>query len=101
MFKHDELAFMSGVLSIIAFSFLLYNVYYTKNTSSLTFIWIFLVITAQVLMFTYGKINNIQLLYIPAIIYILGVIYILYIKIMYKETNKIEDELKNKDIIKK
>jgi hypothetical protein len=26
--------------------------------------------------------------------------YILYIKIVYKETNKIEDELKNKNIIK-
>jgi len=39
-------------------------------------------------------------LYIPATIYIMGLTYILYIKVVYKETNKIEAELKNKNIIK-
>jgi hypothetical protein len=52
-------------------------------------------------MFIYGKLNHIHGLYIPAIIYITGLLYILYIKVVYKETNKIEAELKNKNIIKK
>ena len=98
--QHEELAFMSGAFALTAFSFLIYKVYKTKNTFHLDFLWIFLLITADVLMFIYGKINHIHGLYSPAIIYIIGLSYILYIKIVYKETNKIEDELKNKNIIK-
>ena len=98
--QHEELAFMSGAFALTAFSFLIYKVYKTKNTFHLDFLWIFLLITADVLMFIYGKINHIHGLYIPAIIYIIGLSYILYIKIIYKETNKIESELKNKNIIK-
>ena len=51
-------------------------------------------------MVIYGKLNHVQGLYIPAAIYIIGLAYILYIKIVYKETNKIEEELKDKNIIK-
>ena len=98
--QHEELAFMSGAFALTAFSFLIYKVYKTKNTFHLDFLWLFLVIVAQVLMVIYGKLNHIQGLYIPAIIYIIGLSYILYIKIIYKETNKIESELKNKNIIK-
>jgi cobalamin biosynthesis protein CobD/CbiB len=63
-------------------------------------IWIFLIIIAQTLMYIYGKINHVQGLYIPAVIYIIGLAYILYVKVVYKETNKIEEELKDKNIIK-
>jgi hypothetical protein len=98
--NHEELAFMSGIFALIAFSFLIYNVHQTKKTNNLTFAWLFLVIVSQILIVIYGKINYISGLYIPAIIYIIGLVYILYIKIVYKETNKIEDELKNKNIIK-
>lgn len=98
--QHEELAFMSGAFAVASFLILVYNVHLSKNTSYLTFVWLFLVIVAQVLMVIYGKLNHIQGLYIPAIIYIIGLSYILYIKIIYKETNKIESELKNKNIIK-
>jgi hypothetical protein len=98
--QHDELALMSGILAITAFSFLVYNTHVTKNTNHLTFLWLFLLLVAQILMFSYGKINHIQGLYVPASLYILGLMYILYIKVIYKETNKIEAELKNKNIIK-
>lgn len=100
MIKHEEFAYMSGAFALTAFSFLVHRVYQTKNTDNLTFIWIFLVIVAQALMFVYGKINNVHGLYLPATVYILGLAYILYIKVVYKETNKIEEELKNKNIIK-
>jgi predicted neutral ceramidase superfamily lipid hydrolase len=98
--QHEELTLISGILAITAFSFLVYNTHVTKSTSHLTFLWLFLLLVAQVLMFTYGKINHIQGLYVPASLYILGLMYILYIKVIYKETNKIEAELKNKNIIK-
>lgn len=100
MFKHEELAFMSGSFALAAFSFLVYNVHSTKQTDNLTYAWIFLVIIAQSLMYAYGKINKVHGLYIPATVYILGLAYILYVKIIYKETNKIEEELKDKNIIK-
>ena len=100
MFKHEELAYMSGACALTAFSFLVYRVFQSKNTDNLTFIWIFLVIIAQSLMFVYGKINKVHGLYIPAIMYILGLAYILYVKVVYKETNKIEEELKDNNIIK-
>jgi uncharacterized membrane protein YhhN len=100
MFKHEELAYMSGGLALIAFSFLVQRVYITKNTDNLTFIWIFLVILAQAIMYVYGKLNHVQGLYIPATIYVIGLAYILYVKVVYKETNKIEEELKDKNIIK-
>ena len=98
--RHEELIYISSILTIIAFSSLVYNTHITKNTTHLTFIWIFLLMTAQALMFTYGKLNHNQGLYIPATIFIIGLSYILYIKVVYKETNKIEAELKNKNIIK-
>ncbi len=98
---HEELVYISSSFALTAFSFLIYNVHKSKNTSHLDFLWIFLLITAQFLMFIYGKLNHIHGLYIPAIIYITGLLYILYIKVVYKETNKIEAELKNKNIIKK
>jgi hypothetical protein len=100
MIKHEELAYMSGAFALTAFSFLVHRVHKTKNTNHLTFIWIFLLIIAQALMFVYGKINNVHGLYVPATVYILGLAYILYVKVVYTETNKIEEELKDKNIIK-
>ena len=100
MSKHEELTYISSIFALSAFSFLIYNVHQSKNTSHLEFLWIFLLITAQILMFIYGKLNHIHGLYVPASLYIMGLIYILYVKVVYKETNKIEAELKNKNIIK-
>lgn len=100
MLKHEELAYISGAFGILAFSFFVHHIHITKNTDNLTYIWIFLIIIAQGLMVIYGKLNHVQGLYIPAAIYIIGLAYILYIKIVYKETNKIEEELKDKNIIK-
>lgn len=100
MLKHEEFPFISGILSITAFAFLIYEIYITKKTDSISFIWIFLILGAQSLMFIYGKLNHIQGLYIPATIFLIGILYILYVKLVYKETRKIEDELRDKSIIK-
>ena len=100
MLKHEEFPFISGILSITAFAFLIYEIYITKKTDSISFIWICLILVAQSLMFTYGKLNHIQGLYIPATIFLIGILYILYVKVVYNETNKIENELRDKSIIK-
>ena len=59
MAKHDELTIIAGILTIIAFSFFIYSIHITKITDNLTYLWIFLILLTQTLLFIYGKINNI------------------------------------------
>jgi hypothetical protein len=99
MSKYEELTLVAGILTITAFSFLIQHVHTTKTTDNLTYFWIFLNLAGQFILFTYGKINNIFGIYFPALIIFTGISYVLYVKIIYNETNQIEKELKNKDIL--
>jgi len=99
MSKYEELTLIAGILSITAFSFLIHNVYVTKLTDNLTYLWIGLNLVAQALLFTYGKINNVFGMYFSETIILTGIMYIMYVKVMYTDTNKIVDELKKKDIL--
>jgi hypothetical protein len=83
MTKYEELALISGVATITAFSLLIQHVYVTKITENLTYFWIFLNLTGQSLLFAYGKINNIFGIYFPALVLVIGISYVLYIKITY------------------
>jgi uncharacterized protein with PQ loop repeat len=97
--KYQIIAVLSGILTIAAFSSLVIRVHITKITEHLTFIWIFLVLIAQILLVIYGIINNSYGIYIPAAILVLGVSYILYIKLNYDNGNKVEHDLKEKNIL--
>ena len=99
MSKYEELTLIAGILSITAFSFLVHHVYVTKLTDNLTYLWIGLNLVAQALLFTYGKINNVFGMYFSATIIFTGIIYIMYVKVMYTDTNKIVEYLKKKDIL--
>jgi hypothetical protein len=83
MTKYEELALISGIATITAFSLLIQHVYVTKITENLTYFWIFLNLTGQSLLFAYGKINNIFGIYFPALVLVIGISYLLYIKITY------------------
>jgi hypothetical protein len=98
--KYNELTTISGILTIIAFSFLVYRVHITKITDHLTYLWIFLILIAQSLLIIYGRINHIIGLYFPALIVFSGVLYIFYVKTIYNETYFLMQELKSKDILK-
>ena len=100
MTKHNELTMIAGILTITAFSLFVYKVHITKITDHLTYVWIFLVLIAQLLLFIYGKINHIFGIYIPALIIFSGILYIFYIKSVYTDSSRIETELKEKGIIK-
>jgi hypothetical protein len=63
--------------------------------------WILLVLTAQSLLLIYGLINNSYGIYLPASILIVGVTYILYIKLTHIKNENVEDELRGKDIFVK
>ena len=97
--KYQIIAVISSILTILAFSNLIFNVHMTKETEHLSLIWIFLVLTAQSLLVVYGLINNSFKNYVPASILSLGVLYVLYIKLNYSNTNLIEDELRTKNIL--
>ena len=97
--KYQIIAVISVILTIIAFSSLVLRVHMTKETEGLTFTWIFLVLTAQSLLVIYGVINNSYGIYVPAVILLIGVLYILYIKLNYDNVKRIEDELKSKNIL--
>ena len=97
--KYQIIAVISSILTILAFSNLIFNVHMTKETEHLSLIWIFLVLTAQSLLVVYGLINNSFGIYVPASILILGVLYVLYIKVNYSNTKLIEDELRSKNIL--
>ena len=88
MTKYEELALISGIATITAFSLLIQHVYVTKITENLTYFWIFLNLTGQSLLFAYGKINNIFGIYFPALVLVIGISYVLYIKITYNENKK-------------
>jgi hypothetical protein len=100
MTKHNELAMIAGFCNISAFSLLVYRVHITKFTDHLTYIWIFLVLAAQLMLFIYGQINHIFGIYVPALIMFSGLLYVFYIKTVYTENYLIEKELKEKDILK-
>ena len=89
--KYQIIAVISGIFSITAFSSLVLQVHMTKETDHLTFTWIFLALTAQILLCTYGLINNVYGIYVPAASLSLGVLYILYIKLTYDNGKKIEN----------
>jgi uncharacterized protein with PQ loop repeat len=78
--KLESLTWIAGIIVIFSFSDLVYNVYLTKNTSSLTFIWIFLVIASQLLYFIFGLVNHIEGIYITSTFILLMISYIFYEK---------------------
>ena len=100
MAKHNELTMIAGILTITAFSLFVYKVHVTKITDQLTYLWIFLILIAQLLLFIYGRINHIFGIYIPALIIFSGILYVFYIKSVYTDSTRIETELKEKGIIK-
>ena len=52
--KFEYLTGIAGVLIIISFTDLVYNVYKTQETSNLTYSWMFLIIAAQFLYLIFG-----------------------------------------------
>lgn len=97
--KYQFIAVLSGILTILAFSHLVYRVHTTNQTEYLTYIWLFLGLSAQSLLAIYGLLNNAYGIYLPASILISGLLYILYIKLNYENIANIEDKLKLKNII--
>ena len=85
MGKYEGLVGVAGMLGLISFSTLVQKIYDTHNTTSLPWTWVVANITAQILSFSYGLINGAYGIFIPNFIFLMGLIYIFYVKITHKE----------------
>lgn len=97
--KYQIIAGIAGTLTLLALSNLIHRVYVTQNTEHLTYTWIFLILSAQTLLVVYGLLNKAYGIYLPALIVVMGVLYILFVKMKNTAENKIENELMNKIIL--
>jgi|688.fasta_scaffold1746817_1 uncharacterized protein with PQ loop repeat len=98
--KYQFIGIIAGTFTILAYSYLVHRVYLTKQTAHHSYIWIFLVLSAQILLMIYGILNHSYGIYLPPIIVISEMLYILYVKVVYSYDNSIELELKKKHILR-
>ncbi len=84
MGKYESLIGAAGILGLISFSSLIQKIYETRNTSSLPFTWILSNTVAQLLALIYGVANNSYGISVPSAVFMLGLIYIMYVKIVHK-----------------
>lgn len=93
MGKYELLATTSLMFNVGAFSHLIYHIYETKNTSTYTYTYILTNIFAQILLIIYGIANKAYGIYGPTSILIVGLFYVLYVKMTYPDpvsTSQIE-----------
>jgi len=96
--KYQIIAGISGTFTLLGLSSLIFNVHTTKKTDNLTYPWFFFILSAQILLALYGLLNNAYGIYVPALMVVTGLSYMLYIKLNHSE-NKIEMELIKKNIL--
>ena len=91
MGKYEGLVGVAGMLGLISFSTLVQKIYTTHNTTSLPWLWVIANLTAQILSFIYAVANGAYGIYVPNFIFLMGLTYILYVKINhqpYSETTE-------------
>ena len=83
MGKYGFLATTSLMFNVMSFTSLLRSIYKTKVTASFNWLYLLGNIIAQILLIIYGILNNAPEIYIPTILLIFGLLYIVYIKFTY------------------
>ena len=84
MGKYEALIGVAGILGLVSFSSLIQKIYETHNTTSLPWTWIQMNFIGQMLAFVYGVANKSYGIYIPCFIFLVGLIYIAYVKLVHK-----------------
>ena len=96
--RFEALVGIAGILGLVSFSTLIQKIYDTHNTTSLPWTWVGLNISAQVLSFIYGVANGAYGIYIPNTLFLMGLFYIFYVKVMHKPKNEAEERERNKQL---
>lgn len=82
MAKYEFLAGFASSLGLFAFMTIVYRVFTVQNTSSLTTTSLLSYLITQTLLFIYAYSNDLKGLMYPIYLYVFGIIYILYVKII-------------------
>ena len=96
MGKYEILASVALLFNFSSFGTLLYNVVTTRNASTLPYMWFYTNIMAQVLMIIYAVLNGAYGIYLPTSVLLLGLLYMLFIKMYYE--NGTQDKKSDKTI---
>lgn len=88
MGKYSILATTSLMFNVISFFSLVYSIHLSKNTSSFNWFYLLGNVIAQILLLIYGFFNNAPEIYGPTILLFIGLLYIVYVKIIYPGDNK-------------
>lgn len=88
MGKYSLLATSSLMFNVVSFFSLVLNIHKTKNTSS--FNWFYLIgnVIAQILLVIYGIANNAPEIYGPTLLLMVGLAYIVFIKLTNVENEE-------------
>ncbi len=87
MCKLSILASASLMFNVVSFYSLVGNIYFTHNTGSFTWFYLFGNLIAQILLIIYGVANKAPEIYGPTLLLFVGLIYIMYDKFIYKNKN--------------
>ena len=90
MGRFESIIGIAGLLGLISFSSLIQQIYKTHNTASLPWTWIIMNLCAQTLSLIYGIGNVSYGIILPGILFLSGLIYILYIKLNHRQYEKEE-----------
>jgi len=82
MAKYEFLAGFASSLGLFAFMTIVYRIFSSQNTASLTTASLFSNLIAQSFLFIYAYTNGLKGLMYPIYLYVFGIIYILYVKII-------------------
>lgn len=93
MGKYESLIGIAGIIGLISFSSLIQKIYETHNTTSLPWTWVSMNIAAQVLSLIYGIVNNAYGIILPNILFLVGLIYVFYVKLNHKQYELEEKKL--------
>jgi uncharacterized protein with PQ loop repeat len=83
MGKYGFLATTSLMFNVISFLTLIIKIHKTKITASFNWLYLLGNVIAQILLIIYGIVNNAPEIYVPTILLIFGLLYIVYIKFIY------------------
>ena len=88
MGKYEFLVGTAGILGLTSFSTLVLKIHNTYDTESLPWAWIIINILAQMFSFIYGVVNNAYGIYLTNFVFLVGLAYILYVKLFLNKANK-------------
>ena len=79
--KFESIGFMGAILGVISFYILVYHNYKLQNTTSISSYWLGLSVLIQIFWLIYGVTNNIRPTILSAPLVIIGLLYLIYLKL--------------------